>query len=58
MRYTSPKIARLTAVVSAVKGQGVFDPGGQRQYSGKSHGRVDTQPSGRYVEAAPIGLGQ
>jgi len=58
MRYTSPKIARLTAVVSAVKGQGVVESGGQRVYSGKSQGQVDTQPSGRYMAAAPIGPGQ
>jgi hypothetical protein len=58
MRYTSPKIARLTAVVSAAKGGGVTDPGGQRVYSGKSQGQVDTQPSGRYVAAVPIGPGQ
>jgi len=55
MRYTSPKIARLTAVVSAAKGGGVTDPGGQRVYSGKDIGRVDTAPSGRYVEAVPTG---
>jgi hypothetical protein len=55
MRYTSPKITRLTAKVSAVKGQGTVESGGQRVYAGKSQGQVDTQPSGRYVAAAAAG---
>ena len=49
MRYSSPKIVRLTSRIATVKGQGSADTGGgQRLYIGKQGDKNDPG-SGKYV---------